>query len=86
VARPGRLGNPFRSTGRTAAEHQVAVDRLRVNLRHRAAGEPHELPTGFPTDTEIRQALAGANVACWCPPDLPCHADLLLAYANGGTW
>jgi hypothetical protein len=27
--------------------------------------------------------LRGKNLACWCPPDHPCHADVLLEVANG---
>jgi Domain of unknown function (DUF4326) len=27
--------------------------------------------------------LAGRDLACWCKPADPCHADLLLALANG---
>jgi hypothetical protein len=26
--------------------------------------------------------LAGKNLACWCPLDQPCHADVLLELAN----
>ncbi len=26
--------------------------------------------------------LSGANLACWCPLDQPCHADVLLDIAN----
>lgn len=26
--------------------------------------------------------LAGHNLACWCAPDAPCHADVLLDLAN----
>ncbi len=26
--------------------------------------------------------LAGRNLACWCAPDKPCHADVLLELAN----
>lgn len=26
--------------------------------------------------------LAGRDLACWCPLDQPCHADVLLAIAN----
>lgn len=26
--------------------------------------------------------LAGHDLACWCPPDLACHADVLLELAN----
>lgn len=28
--------------------------------------------------------LVGHDLACWCPLDEPCHADLLLAIATGG--
>ena len=31
----------------------------------------------------IRAELAGKNLACWCPLDGPCHADVLLEVANG---
>jgi len=34
---------------------------------------------------EIRAALAGKDLACWCPLDQPCHADVLLELANGVT-
>lgn len=27
-------------------------------------------------------AERGRNLACWCAPDLPCHADVLLELAN----
>jgi hypothetical protein len=27
--------------------------------------------------------LAGRDLACWCPPDQPCHADILIAAVNG---
>lgn len=32
----------------------------------------------------VRQELAGKDLACWCPKDSPCHADVLLKIANGG--
>lgn len=36
-----------------------------------------------PTVAEIREHLAGKNLACWCPIDgQPCHADVLLELAN----
>lgn len=31
----------------------------------------------------IREQLAGRDVLCWCPPELPCHGDVLLAAAAG---
>lgn len=34
---------------------------------------------------DIRRDLAGRDLACWCPLDQPCHADVLLELANGGA-
>jgi hypothetical protein len=31
-----------------------------------------------------RHELAGKDLACWCPLDEPCHADVLLEIVNGG--
>lgn len=33
----------------------------------------------------IRAELRGHDLACWCPLDQPCHADVLLEIANGPT-
>lgn len=38
-----------------------------------------------PDVREVRTELAGLDLACWCPLDQPCHADVLLDIANGGT-
>lgn len=36
-----------------------------------------------PSLADIREHLAGKNLACWCPHDgQPCHADVLLELAN----
>ena len=32
----------------------------------------------------VRAELAGRDLACWCPLDQPCHADVLLELANPG--
>ena len=32
-------------------------------------------------DISVR-SLAGRDLACWCPLDQPCHADVLLELAN----
>lgn len=29
--------------------------------------------------------LRGKNLACWCPLDQPCHADVILELANAGA-
>ena len=32
---------------------------------------------------EAYRLIRGKNLACWCPLDQPCHADVLLDLANG---
>ncbi|SLG54033.1 DUF4326 domain-containing protein [Mycobacteroides abscessus] len=32
-----------------------------------------------------RRVLVGHDLACWCPLDQPCHADVLLEIANQTT-
>jgi hypothetical protein len=41
-----------------------------------------KVPPDMPTVEEIRAELRGKNLACWCPLDQPCHADVLLEIAN----
>lgn len=43
----------------------------------------HNYPD-YPTLAEVKAELAGKNLACWCPLDTPCHADVLLEIANQG--
>lgn len=31
---------------------------------------------------QVQSELRGKNLACWCPLDQPCHADVLLEIAN----
>lgn len=35
-----------------------------------------------PSLEDLRKALAAKNLACWCKPGDPCHADVLLELAN----
>ena len=35
-----------------------------------------------PSVERIRKELAGKNLACWCKPGTPCHADVLLELAT----
>lgn len=34
------------------------------------------------TKKKLLTQLKGKNLACWCPMDKPCHADILLKLAN----
>lgn len=83
VARPTRWGNPFavyRTAWRGESEYPIrcatpaeAVERFRTMLM-RATPEARE--------RDYLSPLRGKNLACWCKPDDPCHADVLLALAN----
>lgn len=35
------------------------------------------------TVDDVRRELAGRDLACWCEPGSPCHADVLLEVARG---
>lgn len=83
VTRPGRWGNPLRvgmwknyTAADAARDYRLWIDRDgRVLSFDGAFGKP-------PTVAEIRAALRGKNLACWCAPGAPCHADVLLEIAN----
>jgi hypothetical protein len=79
VARPSRWGNPF-----TVAEYG-AVDRFRWYLTARRGDPAIAQRWPYPSDDQIRTEVAGRDLACWCPPGAPCHADVLLRLANGGA-
>lgn len=82
VGRPTKWGNPWRIHG--SITRDIAVARFRADLL--AAIED---PWGSPHDIEFRvmaeslDELRGRNLACWCPLDEECHADVLLEVANG---
>lgn len=87
VARPSRWGNPYRVTASNGGTFIVDDYRLpdkRTAHAYATALYEADLVTGhlpYSIDDVVR-LLADADLACWCPPDLPCHADVLLAYAN----
>lgn len=97
VARPSKWGNPFRvistecSLGGCcwAVSLGDLVVQQHVDSKHRA----HELAVRFYRswmeehdrhDLPDPAPLRGRNLMCFCPPELPCHADVLLELANGG--
>lgn len=45
-------------------------------------GERGPVEWRYPSLDEIRGALGGRDLACWCALDMPCHADVLLELAN----
>lgn len=76
VCRPGFWGNPYKVAkpgGRR--EYALAVRQYREMMLVVFALKPKSMITDLLT-------LRGKNLACWCPLDKPCHADLLLEWAN----
>jgi len=76
VCRPGKWGNPHPVAWCPicGVDHtqEEAVAEYRSDIITRGPG----------AICEIRAALAGKNLACFCPLDKPCHADVLLQIAN----
>ncbi len=84
VARPSRWGNPWKVGGAITAVDVVQAFTIHLSARR----DPHPGWVDYlhyPSDQQIRRELAGKNLACWCPLDQPCHADVLLEIANGGA-
>ena len=71
VDRATRWGNPHKVTVELDAVE--AVDRFRDDL---FAGRLRV------TVDDVRRQLNGQDLACWCKPDAPCHADVLVSVAN----
>ena len=73
VGRPTKWGNPYHPElfgGSRAAV--VELFRKYIDFSNEGA-------------LELRanaRELRGRNLACWCPLDQPCHADILLEIAN----
>lgn len=80
VSRPSAWGNPFPIGGFLMGNYvaiAVPIDRaLSVEL-HRAWVD-RMLDLGRLDLSPLR----GRDLACWCPPDVPCHADTLIEAAN----
>lgn len=74
AARPSKWGNPFVvDDERSRAE---AVDLFEAAITR---DDTTTLPFRV---ADVRRELAGRDLACWCPLDEPCHADVLLRLAN----
>jgi len=82
VARPSRWGNPYRIDEYRADFPDADVAELRriaiSDFEGMLAGKWGEERGDYPLVTE----LAGHDLACWCPLEQPCHADVLLGLAN----
>ena len=79
VGRPTKWGNRFKvgtwaivnGAEEAVYNHARAVRLFRENAWH------------WGLDLDAPQ-LRGKDLCCWCPLDQPCHADVLLEWANAG--
>ena len=89
VGRGSKWGNPFKVISKKTGGYEVRVGR-EIKLygwRSYALEESIEQYKNFISNkTESGELhileLKGKNLACWCPLDQPCHADVLLEIAN----
>jgi hypothetical protein len=87
VGRPTFWGNPYSLTKAPPMwpknkpwTRREAAKRYELML---AGGHGLRRPPGFQIVERAMKELEGRDLACWCPLDGPCHADVLLRYANG---
>jgi hypothetical protein len=87
VARPSKWGNPI------LLVNQHAVIDERGYKRYAEPGTARGLAVRLFRDLlmdgrlrispdDVVDELRGSDLACWCPPGTPCHADVLLEIAN----
>lgn len=69
VGRPTKWGNPYLYPPEHAAEMYRA---WLASCNRRSVIDIDR----------VKQELRGKDLACWCPLDQPCHADVLLEIAN----
>lgn len=97
VTRPGKWGNPFiigewfkMGTGgngmmylRCLLPEYLTPDFTLIATPEMAVDWYRRFVSLYPL-RDIEE-LRGHDLACWCDPSQPCHADVLLEIANGGA-
>ncbi|QFG13496.1 hypothetical protein PP501_gp64 [Gordonia phage Powerball] len=84
VGRGSTWGNPWRIGARLITE----ADMLNGTVHVREFLITPEIAVAFYREAfalDLPEIVAELrDLACWCPLDQPCHADVLLELANGG--
>lgn len=78
VCRPGKWGNPFLVGPERTQREAVECFQAWLTTPHITAGIPEKKQAIL----DGLESLRGKNLACWCKPGTPCHADVLLHLAN----
>ncbi len=86
VARPTMFGNPWKARDAEEVGYRdgasMAVKAFRGWLAHHVDWRHPEPDVSRDLILGNLHELRGKNLACWCAPDAPCHADVLLEFAN----
>jgi len=79
VGRPTAWGNPWRVGGKAhgALDPATAVAHYQDALLKAELRDPQDRAL-----LDRLDELRGRDLACWCDLDQPCHADVLLHFAN----
>jgi hypothetical protein len=90
VGRPSKWGNPYH-IGQNYIDKVIENDEVvehswdSIDAKTAIAFYEEAITKKYPavkiTVEEIIAELRGKNLACWCPLDKPCHADVLLRLA-----
>jgi hypothetical protein len=72
VGRPTRWGNPYK------LGEDGNGDRVLFLYKQWLEGELVNRP-------DLLDPLKGKDLACWCPPDKPCHVDVLLKFLEASA-
>ncbi|MCG3203983.1 MAG: hypothetical protein KCHDKBKB_00660 [Elusimicrobia bacterium] len=84
VGRPTFWGNPYkegdRINGIMVLGRGGAIAKYKEWLMSGVHDQAYD--TSCTRSQAAKRDLRGFNLACWCPLDKPCHADVLLEIAN----
>lgn len=96
VLRGHHVAGPAWSVARDSWGHVPAEECVALYVSSSAVLGPEEAVQRFRSLLEVRRRdepdrlrrwlapLSGRHLACWCPLEQACHADVLLEYANAG--
>lgn len=78
VGRPSKWGNPYQVKN---GDIESAVRTFRSEIEWYLSGKGCSQKKTEQIKKELEK-LRGKNLACWCPLNQSCHADVLLELAN----
>ena len=80
IDRTSKWGNPF-VIGKDGTREEC-IEKYRRFVAGNAGTAREDVLAARRFLAEHIGELKGKNLACWCPMDGPCHADILLQLAN----